>query len=668
MTDRFVTVPDSLELPAAVKVPVARLIGPTGAAATPADIGAATSAQGALGASASQPGHTHTLDATTDTATRVAMTPAERTKLTNTSGTNTGDQTLPTWTTLADKPAVIAAGATQADARAAIGAGTPSLAFDIYPGTTKAGFIAKASEVAATGRTTLRVAPGTYDVPDIHPDDVSNLYLVGDGVTLTGTPYPNLYPFTSAEWVGRASARANEGSQSGVIAFELDDALPIQWQKIFPVTKELGIGIGVSWPTGNGARWIKEAWRHGWEIMAHGHNHETFGTIPIADVETICQQSVAAISAITGSAESIALIYPEHSRNAETDRVCSKYFIRGRGQAGGSSLSRDTPNPWMTSAYFLDSAYNEDMKRAIDAVARTNGRLVFYCHAGLTTWQNTADLLRQITRRARALGVRIDLPSNVYPSRRLTPDAYFELDPTKWSIPAPLSLDTERAYKGTSSVKFTAATSGTTHGTLSWPQHIPHASRPGRFGVYRASFRYWADSTITMSTTYGARFGTAGNTVGMDGLLTTGPLLDVGAVVATSLPAAQWDRKSAYFILGPDIVSFSPVLKFYYVAANSVFWLDEVKLDAVRSVSSLSYTATLNGTAGVKISTGLYRPAAYPAAVTPLGAVAGRLYVTAAVEGDTLTVYSTDAADVGQTVRVTISAAVDLPALAATGA
>ncbi len=124
MTDRFITVPDSLELPAAVKVPVARLVGPTGAAATPADIGAATSAQGALAASASQPGHTHTLDATTDTATRVAMTPAERTKLTNTSGTNTGDQTLPTWTTLADKPAVIAAGATQADARAAIGAVT----------------------------------------------------------------------------------------------------------------------------------------------------------------------------------------------------------------------------------------------------------------------------------------------------------------------------------------------------------------------------------------------------------------------------------------------------------------------------------------------------------------------------------------------------------------
>ena len=56
MTDRFITVPDSLELPAAVKVPVARLVGPTGAAATPADLGAATAAQGALADSAVQPG------------------------------------------------------------------------------------------------------------------------------------------------------------------------------------------------------------------------------------------------------------------------------------------------------------------------------------------------------------------------------------------------------------------------------------------------------------------------------------------------------------------------------------------------------------------------------------------------------------------------------------
>lgn len=87
-------------------------------AVSPASIGAATS------------GHNHT-----GTYAPVLgiddnyVTDAEKTKLSNLSGTNTGDQTLPTWGTIAGKPAVVAAGATQADARAAIGAGTGSSSF-----------------------------------------------------------------------------------------------------------------------------------------------------------------------------------------------------------------------------------------------------------------------------------------------------------------------------------------------------------------------------------------------------------------------------------------------------------------------------------------------------------------------------------------------------------
>ena len=42
------------------------------------------------------------------------------------SGENTGDQVLPTWSTISGRPAVVAEGATQADARTAIGAGTSS--------------------------------------------------------------------------------------------------------------------------------------------------------------------------------------------------------------------------------------------------------------------------------------------------------------------------------------------------------------------------------------------------------------------------------------------------------------------------------------------------------------------------------------------------------------
>ena len=48
---------------------------------TPADIGAATAAQGTKADTASQPGHTHTRDDVSDSATRLAMTAAERAKL-----------------------------------------------------------------------------------------------------------------------------------------------------------------------------------------------------------------------------------------------------------------------------------------------------------------------------------------------------------------------------------------------------------------------------------------------------------------------------------------------------------------------------------------------------------------------------------------------------------
>ena len=68
---------------------------------TPGDIGAQPAGSYAPAS------HTHTLDQTTDTATRLAMTPAERTKLNNTSGTNTGDQDLSGLLTTAAAPELI---------------------------------------------------------------------------------------------------------------------------------------------------------------------------------------------------------------------------------------------------------------------------------------------------------------------------------------------------------------------------------------------------------------------------------------------------------------------------------------------------------------------------------------------------------------------------------
>ena len=121
-------------------------------ALTPADIGA-------------QPAGSYSLTSHNHTGTYAPalgaddnyVTDAEKTKLANLSGTNTGDQTLPTWSTIAGKPAVVGAGATQADARAAIGAGTSSLALGSGASQAAAGdhthTLDALSDVSTTGAT-----------------------------------------------------------------------------------------------------------------------------------------------------------------------------------------------------------------------------------------------------------------------------------------------------------------------------------------------------------------------------------------------------------------------------------------------------------------------------------------------------------------------------------
>ncbi|TXH10487.1 MAG: hypothetical protein E6R04_05285 [Spirochaetes bacterium] len=90
------------------------------------------------------------------------------------SGTNTGDQVLPTWSTISGKPAVVAAGATQADARTAIGAGTSSLAIGTTGSTAAAGN--RAATETATGMvelaTTTEATTGTDTVRAVTPAGV----------------------------------------------------------------------------------------------------------------------------------------------------------------------------------------------------------------------------------------------------------------------------------------------------------------------------------------------------------------------------------------------------------------------------------------------------------------------------------------------------------------
>ncbi|MDN5932872.1 MAG: hypothetical protein L0I24_17700, partial [Pseudonocardia sp.] len=163
--------------------------------------GKATTAQGAKADTAVQPAdltaglatkaataHTHAIADTTGLQAALDakaddlgaddnyVTDAEKTKLANLSGTNTGDQTLPTWTTIAGKPVFVAEGATNVAARTALGLGTAATTASTAYATSAQGTLATnavpntRSVIAGTGLTgggalsadrTLTVAYGT---------------------------------------------------------------------------------------------------------------------------------------------------------------------------------------------------------------------------------------------------------------------------------------------------------------------------------------------------------------------------------------------------------------------------------------------------------------------------------------------------------------------------
>lgn len=111
------------------------------------------------------------------------------------------------WTTLANKPAVIAAGATQAAARSAIGAGTSSLALGTTGSTAKAGdyqpAAANITDATTTGRALLTAASATAARTTLA---LATVAATGDAGDLTGDPLPDgLLPDAAAagmKWNG----------------------------------------------------------------------------------------------------------------------------------------------------------------------------------------------------------------------------------------------------------------------------------------------------------------------------------------------------------------------------------------------------------------------------------------------------------------------------------
>lgn len=515
-----------------------------------------------------------------------------------------------------------------------------------------AAFVAAGTAAAAVGAT-VTARPGTYHCPGMDAADMSNAYIVGDGIKFTPTTY--VAAFSHRDWIGRGNQDRTQSIGRGAIALEVDDALAQQWETLLPLTKKLGIPIGVAWPTGNATPWVREMWRHGWELLAHGVNHENMSTLTLAEVETLAAQSLDSIEAITGVRDNVSFVYPNHGRTDETDRVLSKYFARGRGQAGPISYQMNAGHRWLITAYAIDTAMSagaisDALKRTLRAVANSNSRMVLYFHWNDNTFDDGR--LDALVAYARSLGIAIVHPGSLIGGTRVSDDPYFD-DTALWTLDANTTWDTVEKYHGVRSAKFEHATTWAGP-TITGPVAGLGAAGPaGLFSVYRASFRYKVATDLTISSGWGLAFELAarGRTLTADDVTTQfdGAYREIFPKFpesGTVIPAGTWVRVARSMILGPDVTRATMRLRGANIANNSgnPLRIDELKVELVDRVSSMKYAATLNGTGGVFVDTGILLPSRYGITVTPRGSVAGRIYYTVANTGR-ITVFSTDAAD-----------------------
>jgi peptidoglycan/xylan/chitin deacetylase (PgdA/CDA1 family) len=471
--------------------------------------------------------------------------------------------------------------------------------------------------------------------------------VIGDGVTFTSTTY--IYPFTASEWVERSATRGRNTGNNGMISFEVDDTLPQQWTDLFPLTKRLGITVGAAWITGNAAAWLPEAYRHGWEIISHTVDHGNVTVLTEAQIQAMAESTLASIEAITGTRENVGFVYPAHVRTADTDRILSKFFTRGRGVADDRLYPASGVRDWLVATHLLDNDFAggtmpENVKDLLRAVASTNGRMAFYFHFDAPKKITHPPALTQMIAFARSLGIQVVNPSEMWGPRNITRDPYDELG-TKWTLGANFTRSTDYTYKGANSLKFTPG-GGFTSGSVT-SQLIPIAPQPGMFSVYRASFRRKNTVAVSISAGYGIALVTAQTLRNLDGTKTT--LATTYASVmhptsGTTIPIADWERTSWPLYVAPCVDSMNIVVSPTNIAGGAApIYFDEIKMELVDYTPSVTYQGTLNGTTTVRVATGVPNLSRHAITLQARAPIAGRLSYT--VSGVSVVIVSTDAAD-----------------------
>lgn len=466
---------------------------------------------------------------------------------------------------------------------------------DVSPTGTLAGdraaVIAAAQAAKDAGLMEVMMAPGHYLLDEVNVDDIHGRYLVGSGVTFS--PNSHVYPFRPGEMARRSVESPMEGGR-GAIAFEVDDADPSHWQSLFPLTKELGTPFGLSWITDRpGTEWVKEAARHGWELMSHLPYDVDATALSPTELDQNAKKSVDSLEWATGTRDGHGIVYPRHVRSLETDRILSKYFARGRAGNARNARPMDAPNTWRYHAFDFDAhvtsgGLSDEIKDILCSVAASNSKMVFFTHwraVGVTPERENT--FRELVAYARNLGIAIKLPKQLMTRPQIIGDPYMETDVwTKTSTGGDFS--TVRAYHGTRSVHTDTGI------TMQAPRAFI-ATKPGCFTVIRASVRIWTEGATVSSDTQGILFGVQGIHRDEFGEHRTGAALTFNnpLVPGPDIPAQEWGRHRRTFILPPGLDIIIPKWTVLNRTSGEL-WLDEMQIDVVDHIPELILEGNTN--------------------------------------------------------------------------
>ena len=522
----------------------------------------------------------------------------------------------------------------------------------------KAAFIAAAQLAVAMGSKIITVRPGLYRCPGLTVDDILDCYLVGDGIkfvqgtvqaTVTG-----IYPFTLEEWSRRGNAEAATAPTRGVVGIELDDALAIHWRDVFPLFKEMGVTFGVVWPVENGAIWIKEAYRHGFEIIAHGLQNEKYHLLTQAEIEANANTMLDAVEGVTGHRDNVAFVYPQHSRNEQSDEVLRRYFSRGRGGASSTVYPYNAGHGWLISANPAGTEYSggelsDRFKYWLQQLAATNGRALIYLH--YITMNDTTSLasLRKIIEYCQYLGIRIARPSDVVGNTQLISDPFFEKSfGERWATQSGntmnTTLSTDEAYWGSQCLK--GENTGGNQSLAIYPRpttlwRIRNAQNG--FSLYKfkirrkhGAYQVFSHQSLTFTLQqYGINLASGGSGLSYGNASVGATLVDelglrpAGANAGVTIPATDgWQVFERIVAIDSSVTEFLPGITSASMAGSPPLYYDDFTVEYLCSVPTLSFRVGLNGTDDVRIFAGLSRPGNVKATATPRGAVAGNVILS----------------------------------------